>query len=129
MPVENIMRAEEDRMAETSEERARRFLTSWMLGHDATPPEVERERWEPEFLSAMTAEFDAIRDEAMAWSDQEDEWSGAISDAHPICSGAHKEYAMAMQMVGHRHSKGELVDLVTWLLVEKRKSAVAAKVK
>lgn len=65
------------------------------------------------------AEFEAERDAARAaldWEDVDDEWTESIKAAHPTRSGAHKEYATAMRMVGHRHSKGELVSLVTWLL-------------
>lgn len=51
------------------------------------------------------------------WIDVDDEWSDAIKAAFPTKSGSHKEYATAMKMVGNRHSKGELVALVNWLLV------------
>jgi hypothetical protein len=63
--------------------------------------------------------------EALVWSDKKDEWSEAIDAAHPTRSGAHAEYATAMQMVGNRHSKGELVDLVTWLLVRLKATSSA----
>jgi hypothetical protein len=51
------------------------------------------------------------------WKDAKDEWSAAIDAAHPMRSGSHSEYATAMRMIGNRHSKGELVDLVNWLLL------------
>jgi len=51
------------------------------------------------------------------WTDVKDEWSAQIREAFPTRSGSHAEYATAMKMVGHRHSKGELVALVNWLLV------------
>jgi len=51
------------------------------------------------------------------WEDTDDEWTEAIKAAHPARSESHDEYGVAMQMVGHRHSKGELVALVNWLLV------------
>lgn len=54
---------------------------------------------------------------AGTWEDVEDEWTPAINAAHPSRSGSHDEYGTAMMMVGHRHSKGELVALVNWLLV------------
>lgn len=63
-----------------------------------------------------------MTDEAALWEDIKDEWSRAISAAHPTRSGSHDEYRVALQMVGNRHSKGELVDLVNWLLVELRKA-------
>ena len=53
----------------------------------------------------------------MSWDDVEDRWTPEIKAAHPTRSGAHDEYAEAMKMVENRHSKGELVNLVTWLLV------------
>ncbi len=59
----------------------------------------------------------AAKAEEPMWQDAEDQWSKEICDAHPTRSGSHDEYRMAMQMVGHRHSKGELVALVNWLLV------------
>ena len=51
------------------------------------------------------------------WSDTPDEWSKDIKAAFPTRSGSHEHYATAMQLVGNRHSKGELVALVNWLLV------------
>jgi hypothetical protein len=59
------------------------------------------------------------RDEALHWEDVDDEWTQAVKAAHPTRSDSHDQYAMAMKMVGHRHSKGELVSLVNWLLVER----------
>ena len=56
---------------------------------------------------------------ALEWEDVDDEWTAAIKAAHPVRSESHLEYAVAMKMVGHRHSKGELVALVNWLLVER----------
>jgi len=47
-----------------------------------------------------------------------DEWTSRIDAAFPTRSGSHEAYAVAMRMVGTRHSKGELVALVNWLLVE-----------
>lgn len=52
-----------------------------------------------------------------SWNDYRDEWDRAIVEAFPTRSGSHDEYARAMEMVGNRHSKGELVALVNWLLV------------
>jgi hypothetical protein len=54
---------------------------------------------------------------ALGWEDVKDEWTDDINQAFPTRSGSHEEYAVAMKMVGHRHSKGELVALVNWLLV------------
>jgi hypothetical protein len=52
------------------------------------------------------------------WCDTPDEWTEAIMAAHPAHgSEAHDTYGVAMRMVGNRHSKGELLALVNWLLV------------
>jgi len=63
--------------------------------------------------------LDELRKRAEAeWVDSADEWTAAISAAHPARSSeSHDEYGVAMRMVGHRHSKGGLVALVNWLLV------------
>lgn len=53
--------------------------------------------------------------------DKQDRWTAAIDAAFPTRSGSHEQYAIAMQMVGNRHSKGALVALVNWLLVEQEK--------
>lgn len=42
--------------------------------------------------------------------------AAAIEAAHPLETGRHDLYAMAMRLVGERHEKGDLVDLVNWLL-------------
>jgi hypothetical protein len=55
--------------------------------------------------------------DAIAWTDTPDEWTDAIREAFPTRSGSHDQYAVAMQMVGHRYAKGGLVALVNWLLV------------
>jgi hypothetical protein len=64
-------------------------------------------------LAEVREELRLARD----WKNVADEWGPAIHDAHPVRSGSHDTYGVAMQMVGHRHSKGELVALVNWLLV------------
>jgi hypothetical protein len=74
-------------------------------------------------LRVMAAHVVTMRrdlDAMSAWDDVKDQWSAAIREAHPVRSGSHDEYGVAMQMVGHRHSKGELVALVNWLLVRLR---------
>jgi hypothetical protein len=57
------------------------------------------------------------------WTDVGDEWTYAIREAFPTRSESHDEYGVAMQMVGHRHSKGKLVALVNWLLVRLKDEA------
>lgn len=51
--------------------------------------------------------------------DKRDQWTPMIEASHPLEVGtkdAHDAYATAMEMVGNRHSKGALVDLVCWLV-------------
>ncbi len=48
--------------------------------------------------------------------DRRDQWSARIDAAHPMNTGNHKAYMQAMDMVGNRNSKAELVNLVCWLL-------------
>ena len=54
----------------------------------------------------------------------QDKYSGAIDLAQPLRSGtpAHKAYVEAVEMVGKRHSRGALVALVTWLVLERDKA-------
>jgi hypothetical protein len=49
-------------------------------------------------------------------SNLSDAEAAAIRATHPSSSGRHDLYAEALRLVGARHQKGELVDLVTWLL-------------
>jgi len=58
--------------------------------------------------ATLLAEAEVMRAEGVA---------KANKAAHPTRSGSHDEYGTAMQMVGHRHGKFELVALVHWLLV------------
>jgi hypothetical protein len=74
----------------------------------APPPRVFHDRPE-QCIEALRKAFD--------WEDVRDEWSARISAAHPTRSESHDAWTVAMQMVGHRHSKGQLVALVNWLLV------------
>lgn len=48
--------------------------------------------------------------------DRTDEHSQAIDAAHPTQTEKYGRYFRALQMVGARHSKYALVDLVNWLL-------------
>jgi len=51
------------------------------------------------------------------WADRDDEWTEEIKAAHPTRSGSHAEYGTAMRMIGNRHSKSALVELVNWMLL------------
>jgi hypothetical protein len=51
------------------------------------------------------------------WPDDKvDEWTALIEAAHPLKTKAYAQWDTAMRMVGNRHSKGALVELVCWLL-------------
>lgn len=79
---------------------------------------------------AAEAERDAERARALGpWDDDADEWSDAIDAAFPTRSGSHAAYATALEMVGHRRTKGALLALVNWLLVrvERAEAALAAE--
>lgn len=43
----------------------------------------------------------------------------AITAAHPLNTGRHDLYGQALRLVGARHAKGELVEMVNWLLAER----------
>ncbi len=59
--------------------------------------------------------------EESPWKDTPDQWSEAIAAAHPTKTKDFATQDIAREMVGNRHSKGALIDLVNWLLVEKQK--------
>src|ERR1017187_9307219 len=73
---------------------------------------IERRRVEGTELYYEAKEMVHNADPTSVWEDVKDEWSDQINAAFPTRSGSHDEYALAMRMVGHRHSKGELVALV-----------------
>lgn len=52
--------------------------------------------------------------------DREDKYTEAINAAHPLKTKRHDLYELAMEMVGNRHSKAALVNLVNWLLSERQ---------
>lgn len=72
-------------------------------------------RYARENIVAQLSEFDSLL------GDTDDEWTAAIREAFPTKSGSHDTYAIAVKMVGTRKSKGALVALVNWLLMEAKK--------
>ena len=49
-----------------------------------------------------------------------------ILNSHPVCSDHPDRFRadnMAMKLVGERHEKRELVDLVRWLILDKAETA------
>ena len=92
-----------------------------------TFPEHQTEVYKP---GVLRTEFNGDVSERIipveAWADRTDEHTAAIEAAFPTSSGSHDEYAIAVQMVGHRHSKRELVALVNWLLVERKAAQATA---
>lgn len=76
---------------------------------------------ELEKFIAATEESLCISDAAATqepdhWNDRDDQWTEEIKASHPVKTKAYHHYDTAMKMVGARHSKGALVDLVCWLL-------------
>jgi len=72
-------------------------------------------------LLARVGELEGERDRLKAlcespWSDREDEHTPAINAAHPETTKDHNTYWTALQMVGARHGKYDLVNLTNWLL-------------
>lgn len=57
-----------------------------------------------------------------AWADKPLPEDTTIRAAHPTRTGRHDLYAEAMRMVGAKHSKRALVELVNWLLHERSQS-------
>ena len=57
-----------------------------------------------------------------AWVDAALPEDDAIKAAHPSRTGDHGSYAEALRLVGARRSKQGLVELVNWLLVERRRA-------
>lgn len=104
-----------------------KFLETWSMTGDSRPPCTLENCGHMRQLSAIvdllgmprgTRSVLAELRQRQEWEDVRDGWTDAVKAAHPAHgSGSHDEYGTAMQMVGHRHSKGELVALVNWLLV------------
>lgn len=66
----------------------------------------------------------------VAWEDSPLPEDAAIKAAHPTKTGRHELYDEAMRLVGARHSKAGLVELVNWLLLERsRLGAVVTAVR
>jgi hypothetical protein len=81
-----------------------------------TPP-IQREA--AEAIEALLAA------QTKSMSDKDDEFTDRIDAAHPTCTNKHDDpecwarYSMALEMIGNRHGKYALVDLVNWLLKER----------
>lgn len=81
------------------------------LDQGASKAMVDRLVW-----AASVARFAARAQGGGMMRDQPLPEDAAIRDAHPLRTGRHDLYAEAMRMVGAKHSKGALVELVNWLL-------------
>jgi hypothetical protein len=78
-------------------------------------------------LSAAEAEI--ARRDAVAqasWGDQKDEHTEAIRAAHPTRTDDFETYDTALAMIGTRHGKYELVNLVNWLLARAKAAEAQA---
>jgi hypothetical protein len=93
----------------------------------------EKNRWSREgFIEEIER---IVAEDGKPWADQKDRWSVEIAAAHPMrqIPGAerdHDRYSEAIEMVGARHSKYALVDLVNWLLkrIDDAKAKLAERV-
>lgn len=91
----------------------------WTCARDWEKNHPDEECWPFEAKSPPKDTDPTWEEQSNLWQDTEDEWSDAINAAHPMCNGSHETYAIAMQMVGNRHSKAALVELVNWLLQQR----------
>lgn len=71
-------------------------------------------------IAQLEKHIESLSGPTPSWEDRKDEWSESIADAFPTRSGSHDEWGVAMQMVGNRRSKTELIALVNWLLLRMR---------
>lgn len=81
---------------------------------------AEAEQW-TESHHELQAATDAYRDgsvRAPEWDDHSLPEDEAIAAAHPMRTGRHDLYQEAMRLVGAKHSKAALVELVNWLLAK-----------
>lgn len=69
-----------------------------------------------ERLLTPPGEPPAIRETSRSTREKIRNEQTAIESAHPLTTGRHDLYNEAMRLVGERHGKGDLVDLVNWLL-------------
>lgn len=60
--------------------------------------------------------------QSLTWVDAVLPEDDVIKAAHPSRTGDHESYADARRLVGARRSKQGLVELVNWLLVERRRA-------
>lgn len=89
------------------------------LTHDKHAPPAIRT-----YAQFCKSEYPALSDELNAlFPVKEDYWvdrplpeDEAIAAAHPLRTGRHDLYKEAMRLVGAKHSKYALVDLINWLL-------------
>jgi len=98
-------------------QKAQREMTleAWV----ARLPECHNARKEYEALKAEVNRLTKLA--KLELVDSPDKYSDKINEAHPLETGRHDIYEQAMEMVGNRHGKYELVDLVNWLLIENAK--------
>jgi hypothetical protein len=89
-------------------------------GHPATDTDSERQVRDALF-ECRDALDEAEKRTPPVWEDVNDGWTERIKASHPGRSGDHDAYAIALQLVGNRRSKGTLVALVTFLLHEHTK--------
>lgn len=82
-------------------------------------------------LEAAKAEIEGLRalSDPKHWRDRDDQWSDAVRAVHPTRSDdpkRHERFMTALEMVGNRHGKYELVGLVQWLLTRAERAEAEA---
>lgn len=90
-----------------------------LIGSDGADVAYQFGRAQAAEARATRAEEEIARRDAVAkasWGDQKDQHTDAIRAAHPTYTKDFETYEAALAMVGTRHGKYELVNLVNWLL-------------
>jgi hypothetical protein len=108
---------------------------NWSCGHDVRDCDCFRdiEQWgfAADEVRALTpadskAALDRMIAEARAdalsglWEDKPDALTAAVDATHPVYTKDYKTYTEALELVSSRHSKGSLVGLVNYLLVQNK---------
>ncbi len=123
--------AEEMRLRDEARSEVAEFRT--LAARDAT--ELAKRQKDAEATALILSDVSrklglvtAQRDAALAWADDDRALpeDAAIHAAHPMRTDRHDLYVEAMRMVGAKRSKGALVALVNWLLLECHKQGARA---
>lgn len=92
-----------------------------MLAREARP--IEKVIIREAIAQLRTQPAPVAAEPAEEWEDRPDDLSEAVRAAHPCITKDYATYSRAMELVGNRHSKGALVNLVCYLLREAARPA------